>query len=69
MPHCRDHGAQWTLVSTPDPDGTGTGANNQLLAANCTTASSCWAAGDAQKNGGADLNQALYWNGTKWSTK
>jgi hypothetical protein len=120
-------GAQWTLVSTPDPDGTGTGANNQLLAANCTTVSNCWAAGsygsfsgdvgtilnealhwngstwalvstpdpggtanldsntlraircltasdcwavgDAQKNGGADLNQALYWNGTKWSTK
>ena len=63
------NGSTWTLVSTPDPGGTANLDSNTLRAVRCLTASDCWAVGDAQKNGGADLNQALHWNGTKWSTK
>jgi hypothetical protein len=59
----------WALVSTPDPGGTANLDSNTLRAVRCTTASNCWAVGDAQKKGGADLNQALFWNGTKWSSK
>jgi hypothetical protein len=63
------NGSTWALVSTPDPGGTANLDSNTLRAVRCTTASNCWAVGDAQKKGGADLNQALFWNGTKWSSK
>jgi hypothetical protein len=63
------NGSTWTLISTPDPGGTANLDSNTLSAVRCLTASDCWAVGDAQKTGGADLNQALFWNGTKWSTK
>lgn len=64
------NGRKWSLATTPDPDGTGTGASNQLSAANCTSVTSCWAVGSygsVSGSTGVILNEALHWNGTKWS--
>jgi hypothetical protein len=63
------NGGAWTLVSTPDPGGTANLDSNTLRAVRCTAASNCWTVGDAQQNGAQDLNQALHWNGAKWSPK
>jgi hypothetical protein len=63
-------GAHWSLVTTPDPDGTGTGAVNQLNSVACTSDGNCWAAGDygsISGGVGAALNEALRWNGAHWS--
>ena len=42
------------------------GTASQLEAVSCTISSNCWAVGTYASNG-AGLNQALHWNGTKWS--
>jgi hypothetical protein len=63
-------GAQWTLVSTPDPDGSGTGAQNGLFGVTCTSPTYCWAAGVYGFISGGEgivLNEAMLWNGTTWS--
>jgi hypothetical protein len=44
------------------------GSSSALNGLSCPSPGSCWAVGDSQKNGGAGLNQALRWNGTRWST-
>jgi hypothetical protein len=64
------NGTKWSQVTTPNPDGTGSGASNLLTSVACPSASTCWAAGDygSVRGGvGAVLNEALHWNGTKWS--
>jgi hypothetical protein len=64
------NGRKWSQQTTPDPDGTGTGAGNQLFAASCTSATSCWAVGyygSLSGGTGVILNEALHWNGRKWS--
>lgn len=64
------NGRKWSQQTTPDPDGTGTGAGNQLFAASCTSATSCWAVGyygSISGGTGVVLNEALRWNGRKWS--
>jgi hypothetical protein len=64
------NGKKWSQQTTPDPDGTGTGASNQLSALNCISATSCWAVGSygsVTAGTGEILNQALRWNGKKWS--
>lgn len=65
------NGHAWSLVSTPEPDGTGAGASNQLHDVSCTSASNCWAAGNygsIDDNGaGSVLSQALHWDGGVWS--
>jgi hypothetical protein len=60
------NGATWSQVSAPNPGGTATGAVNQLFNVRCTAATNCWAVGNYTASG-ADLNQVLHWNGTKWS--
>ena len=55
----RWNGARWSLHAIPDPGGTGNGDVNQLNAVNCTSTAFCWAVGDRQHAGGADVNQAL----------
>jgi hypothetical protein len=63
-------GAQWSLMDTPDPDGTGEGAQNQLLGVTCVSTSDCWGVGTyGSISGGVGviLNEALRWNGTAWS--
>jgi len=62
-------GTSWSLVSTPDPNGTGTGAVNSLHDVTCTSATNCWAAGDYGIASGSSfsLNDALHWDGSQWS--
>jgi hypothetical protein len=61
------NGAAWAQVSAPSPGGSATGDANLLTAVRCTGATNCWAVGFSQPNGGALLNEALHWNGTKWT--
>lgn len=63
------NGKKWSTATAPNPDGTGTGASNQLEAVNCVSPSSCWAAGSygsITSGTGEILNEALRWTGTKW---
>jgi hypothetical protein len=59
-------GKHWFAVAVPNPAGTAKGDGNELLAVRCTTASNCWAVGDAQRVSQGGLDQALHWNGKKW---
>jgi hypothetical protein len=64
------NGRKWAQAATPDPDGTGPGANNQLTGLWCTAPGNCWAvgySGSVSGGTGAVLNQALRWNGARWS--
>ena len=40
------NGSKWTKTATPNPDGTKTGAGNQLDAATCLSSANCWAVGN-----------------------
>jgi hypothetical protein len=62
----RWNGTNWSLVTTPDPAGTGNGETNMLNGVRCASANSCWAVG-TQIPGQYDLNEALQWNGSNWS--
>ena len=59
------NGTRWSRVATPD-HGTGAGAHSSLAAVSCTSAGNCWAVG-SYESGTISLNQALLWNGTRWS--
>jgi hypothetical protein len=64
------NGHTWSQETTPNPDGSGQGAANELNGASCISASSCWAVGDfgsIQNGVGKILNEALRWNGKAWS--
>jgi hypothetical protein len=65
------NGHHWSLVSTPQPDGSGAGASNVLGDVTCPSAVNCWAVGDYgsidSTGAGVVLNQALHWNGHHWS--
>ena len=60
------NGSKWRLFPVPQPGGRGDDAYSTLNSVRCLTARDCWAVGYYIK-GGADLDQALHWNGTKWS--
>jgi len=60
-------GKHWSSVTVPNPGGILNGDVNELLSVRCTSASNCWAVGDTQKLLHADLDEALHWNGKKWS--
>jgi hypothetical protein len=62
-------GGVWSLVGTPEPGGTAAGDANVLSAVRCLTAVNCWAVGAAHVNGKSDRNQALHWDGTRWSAR
>jgi len=64
----RWNGKKWSLVTTPSPAGTANGDENELFSIRCTSASFCWTVGTQQKSGGPVRNEALRWNGTKWSS-
>jgi hypothetical protein len=49
--------------SVPHP-----GSSSELLGLSCPSPGSCWAVGDYINGNGADLNQALHWNGARWSS-
>jgi hypothetical protein len=63
------NGRKWSLVPTPSPGGTQHGASSQLSGVACPLPASCWAVGDYHTSGNSltFLNQALHWNGRKWS--
>jgi len=65
------NGRRWSRVATPDQDGTSQGSGNQLIGVGCTAPADCWAVGSSGnvfgRVAGIELNQALHWNGRKWS--
>jgi hypothetical protein len=63
------NGHKWFKVRTPNPDGTGAGSDNVLIAVTCLSAHDCWTVGDTggMTTTSATLNEAMHWNGTKWS--
>jgi hypothetical protein len=64
-------GRRWSRVAVPDQDGTSQGSGNQLIDVGCTSPASCWAVGSSGnvvgRVAGIELNQALHWNGRKWT--
>jgi hypothetical protein len=63
----RWNGRKWSKVRTPNQGGTASDDRNELNAVACASASDCWAVGDSESSGAGDLNQALQWNGKRWS--
>ncbi len=61
-------GSHWSVMSTPQPGGSSAQAVNELIGITCYSASECWAVGAYGNSSGAELNEILKWNGTKWST-
>jgi hypothetical protein len=64
------NGRKWSQVATPNPAGTLDGDFNYLADVTCTSAASCWAAGDYGRQLGqsdVQLNLVLHWNGRRWS--
>jgi hypothetical protein len=61
------NGSTWTTAKIPNPGGTKTGDSNFLFGATCDGSANCWAVGDYRNSDGADVNEALHWNGTRWS--
>jgi hypothetical protein len=62
----RWNGTTWRQVSVPDPGGSGADSTSELVAVRCLAAANCWAVG-SRSGGGAMLNEALHWNGSKWT--
>lgn len=60
------NGRRWYRVSVPVVGGTGYSAASALTAIRCTTAKDCWAVGYVRR-GNLLVNQALHWNGRRWS--
>ncbi len=67
-------GKKWFLVPAPTPGGTVMDDVNTLNDVACTSARSCWAAGSygsmietSNSESELMLNQALHWDGKKWS--
>jgi hypothetical protein len=63
----RWNGTTWRQVSVPDPGGSGADSTSELVAVRCLAAANCWAVG-SRSGGSAMLNEALHWNGHKWTT-
>ena len=63
------NGHKWSLTAVPDPSENAIGDFNDLQGLACTSAANCWAAGSDGTSGSAAVtfNQALHWNGHKWS--
>jgi hypothetical protein len=52
----------------PQAGGTGPDVGTLLTGVTCTSSSNCLAVGRASVNSGEDLvNEAVHWNGTRWS--
>jgi len=57
-------GTTWSQATTPNPGGTTSTSQNQLVGVSCTSTSNCWAVGRYKNLNGALVNEALHWNGT-----
>jgi hypothetical protein len=60
-------GGTWSQVPSPNPGGTSLGDTNSLAAAHCASVKFCWAVGYVLAGAQPSKNQALRWNGTKWT--
>jgi hypothetical protein len=65
----RWNGSTWSVSATPNPGGTARHTTNFLSGISCSSASSCWAVGYSMRIGHLQVNDALRWNGRKWSTR
>jgi hypothetical protein len=54
-------------ATIPNPGGSTSGADNELTALFCTSASDCWTAGYYYNSSSAALNQALHYDGHTWT--
>jgi hypothetical protein len=64
------NGKKWIRTKSPQPDGTGSGAQNELFWATCVGTNDCWgvgAYGSVGSGTGMILNEALHWNGHRWA--
>ena len=62
------NGKKWSEAVVPQPAGTSPQDGQLLAGVSCTSPSDCWATGAYAPNGRpGGLNQALHWNGKKWS--
>lgn len=58
------NGKKWSDAKTPQPGGA---SGSNLLSISCASAADCVAVGEASTSGGASLNEALRFNGKKWT--
>jgi hypothetical protein len=61
------NGKTWRSLSTPQPGGTSMQSDGHLDGLACPSASDCWADGGYSRAGHRYRNEALLWNGTKWT--
>lgn len=63
------NGRKWFTQKVPNPGGSTTGSYNAIYSLACTSTKNCWGVGEYGLTGasGYSLNQALHWNGRKWS--
>ncbi len=61
------NGKKWILMPSPDPLGTAHGDDNILNGISCAAAASCWAVGAGMSKTGTARDQALRWDGVRWS--
>lgn len=63
----RWNGASWQKIAVPKPSGSTSTADDALNGVTCTSATNCWAVGEASPSKNKPLrNQVLRWNGTGW---
>jgi hypothetical protein len=62
-------GMNWSLIATPNPGGTATNDFNGIYGVSCIPASDCWAVGQIETGSGPLLNEALLWDGMKWTAQ
>lgn len=63
----RFNGKRWGVMSTPDPGGTSDSDFNELGGVACMAATDCWAVGYFTSSSDGVRNEALHWNGKKWT--
>jgi hypothetical protein len=63
----RLHAKKWSVMPIESPGGTADLDANALTGLACTKASDCWAVGGYTGASGGTLNQALHFNGRRWS--
>jgi Glycosyl hydrolase family 76 len=61
------NGKRWRKVSMPNPSGSATGEKNAVGGVACSSPSDCLAVGYGYTSEGANVNEALRWNGRRWS--
>lgn len=60
-------GTGWSRVSVPEPGGGGAVDYDYLDSVACPTRADCWAVGYYGNRSNAAVNEALQWNGRRWT--